>query len=167
MPGVGRGNNPNSRKTQFKKASIVAKIPSNKRSVQDRIMIERAEVGIRAVNYGDRERYKRAIERVGVRGLKPVRESNLKQALLTSAKRGMVDPKMIRQIEQMDNTILNEMHSVLPVRLESVYKYEGTRIDDPGSDFHGANLPIENSIEVEKMIRSYDTFVEVRKSYGN
>ena len=66
----------------------------------------------------------------------------------------------------MDNDILNEIFQITPQRLSAVYKYEDVRIDDPGSEFHGAKLPVNNTYEVEKMIRSYNAYVDVRKNYA-
>lgn len=166
MPGVGRGNNPNSRATQFKKLGDIAKIPSNKRTPQDRVRLMQTERAVKKVGYNDAARYKKALQRGGLKSAQPKRTANLKQSILTSARRGQIDPSLLKVIKGMDNAILNEMFSIIPRRMEAVYKYPQASDDDVNSPTYGADLPVENTAQVQKFIESYRAYEKVRRQYA-
>ena len=158
------GMHPNSMKTRFQPTSKVLATPSSQLTPQMRSQLTQFEKSLENVTRYDTQKFRKALGRVGLRGVTPARSANFKQSLISSAIRGMVPKEYIDILEQMDNKLLDEMFQISPKRLEAVYKYPQEYIQE--GEFKGAALTVENTNAIKKMIASYKAYARVRANYA-
>ena len=158
------GMHPNSMKTRFQPTSKVLATPSSQLTPQMRSQLAQFEKSLENVTRYDTQKFRKALDRVGLRGVTPARSANFKQSLISSAIRGMVPKEYIDILEQMDNKLLDEMFQISPKRLEAVYKYPQEYIQE--GEFKGAALTVENTNAIKKMIASYKAYARVRANYA-